>query len=74
MKTNSKNDLVKLISICGQIAEHKSEKMQEHNMDEANIYSALNVQEQEQLQVLLNKLKTKWIADKQKMMREKNNK
>ena len=71
MKTNSKNDLVKLISICGQIAEHKSEKMQEHNMDESNIYSALNVDEQKQLEVLLNKLKTKWIADKQKMMQEK---
>lgn len=29
MKSNSKNELVKLISICGQVAEHKSEKMQE---------------------------------------------
>ena len=29
MKSNSQNELVKLISLCGQVAEHKSEKMQE---------------------------------------------
>ena len=30
MKSVSKNELVKLLSICVQVAEHKSEKMQEH--------------------------------------------
>ena len=30
MKSVSKNEMVKLLSICGQVAEHKSEKMQDH--------------------------------------------
>ena len=37
MKSNSKHELVKLISICGQVAEHKSEKAQEHGKNEDTI-------------------------------------
>ena len=63
MKSNSKHTLVKLLSICGQVAEHKSEKMQEHGVDEAEILSALDQEEQEMLQSLLEKLQTKWLND-----------
>lgn len=63
MKSNSKNELVKLISICGQVAEHKSEKMQENGRDESEILSALSSGEQEQLKELLGKLQKKWLAN-----------
>ena len=46
MKSNSKNELVKLISICGQVAEHKSEKMQEKKVDESKILEGLSLEEQ----------------------------
>ncbi|MGN0307592.1 MAG: hypothetical protein ACI4DN_05185 [Lachnospiraceae bacterium] len=63
MKTNSKNEMVKLISICGQIAEHKSEKVQERGGDESIILSALTESEQQQLKELLTKLQKKWASD-----------
>lgn len=63
MKSNSKNELVKLISICGQVAEHKSEKMQENGKDESAILSALSDSEQEQLKMLLKKLQSQWLSD-----------
>ena len=63
MKSVSKHDLVKLLSICGQVAEHKSEKMQEHGRDEAEILSALTPEEQEVLKDLLQKLQKKWLQD-----------
>lgn len=63
MKSNSKNELVKLISICGQVAEHKSEKMQEFGKDEAMILAALSADEQEQLKNLLGKLQKQWLSD-----------
>lgn len=63
MKSVSKHELIKLISICGQVAEHKSEKMQEHGKDEAEILTALSAEEQEQLKMLLQKLQTQWLAD-----------
>lgn len=61
MKSNSKNELVKLISICGQVAEHKSEKMQEKKVDESKILEGLSLEEQEQLKTLLNKLQSYWL-------------
>lgn len=61
MKSNSKNELVKMISICGQVAEHKSEKMQENGNDESAILSALSDSEQEQLKMLLSKLQKQWL-------------
>lgn len=63
MKSISKNELVKLISICGQVAEHKSEKMQEFGKDEAMILAALSEDEQEQLKNLLGKLQKQWLSD-----------
>lgn len=63
MRSNSKNELVKLISICGQVAEHMSEKMQEHRMDESIILSALSEEEQSQLKCYLEKLKKQWLSD-----------
>ena len=61
MKSNSKNELVKLISICGQIAELKSEKTQEKKVDESMILAGLSLEEQEQLKTLLNKLQSHWL-------------
>lgn len=63
MKSVSKNELVKLLSICGQVAEHKSEKMQEHGKSEEEILSALSPQEQETLKSLLQKLQGQWLQD-----------
>lgn len=63
MRSNSKHELVKLISICGQVAEHKSEKAQEHGKDEEAIVSALTTEEQKQLQELLTKLQEQWLKD-----------
>lgn len=63
MRSNSKYELVKLISICGQVAEHKSEKAQEHGKDEEAIVSALTTEEQKQLQELLTKLQEQWLKD-----------
>ena len=61
MKSNSKNELVKLMSICGQIAELKSEKTQEKKVDESMILAGLSLEEQEQLKTLLNKLQSHWL-------------
>lgn len=63
MKSESKHELVKLLSICGQVAEHKSEKMQQHGKDEAEILAVLSEEEQEQLKQLLQKLQTQWLKD-----------
>ncbi len=63
MKSNSKQELVKLLSICGQVAEHKSEKAQEHGKPEDTILSALTLEEQKQLQELLTKLQEQWLKD-----------
>lgn len=63
MKSNSKHELVKLLSICGQVAEHKSEKAQEHRKDENAILAALTMEEQKQLQELLSKLQNQWLKD-----------
>ena len=63
MKSNSKHELVKLLSICGQVAEHKSERMQQHGKDEAEILAAITMEEQEQLKELLTKLRTQWLKD-----------
>ena len=71
MKSNCKNELVKLLSVCGQIAEHKSEKMQQHNMDDADLLLALSKEEQEALEEMLTRLKKRWMEDHKKRMQEK---
>ena len=63
MQSVSKNELVKKISICGQIAEHKSEKSQELGLDEENILAALSMSERDKLTELLDKLQKKWLED-----------
>ena len=63
MKSNRKQPLVNLLSLCGQIAEHKSEKMQEHGGDENGILAALTPDEQAQLNELLEKLRQAWLKD-----------
>ena len=63
MKSVSKNELVKLLCICGQVAEHKSEKTQEHGGSEDGILSALTPEEQEVLKSLLLKLQKQWLED-----------
>ena len=70
MKSNCKNELVKLISLCGQIAGHKSEKMQQHNIDDAELISELSIEEQKELENLLNKLRNKWFEDHKKRMQK----
>ncbi|WP_296882282.1 MULTISPECIES: hypothetical protein [unclassified Thomasclavelia] len=66
MKSVSKNELVKLLSICGQVAKHKSEKLQEHGKDESLILSALSKEKQDQLKSLLEKLQKQWLEDHKK--------
>lgn len=63
MKSNSKHPLVNLLSLCGQIAEHKSEKTQEHGGDENTILAALNDDQQAQLKELLETLRQAWLKD-----------
>ncbi|HIX81535.1 MAG TPA: hypothetical protein H9980_06145 [Candidatus Erysipelatoclostridium merdavium] len=66
MKSVSKNELVKLLSICGQVAKHKSGKLQEHEKDESLILSALSKEKQDQLKSLLEKLQKQWLEDHKK--------
>ncbi len=63
MRSESKHALVKLLSICGQVAEHKSEKYQQNGKEEAGILAALSAEEQQQLQALLQKLQSQWLQD-----------
>ena len=63
MKSNSKHPLVKQLSICGQVAEHKSEKIQENGGDEEAILKALNEEQRGQLAELLDILQKDWLRD-----------
>lgn len=73
MKSVSKNELVKLLSICGQVAEHKSKKMQDHGKAEAEILSALSPDEQALLKTLLMKLQKQWLQDHVEHRRSEDN-
>lgn len=61
MKSNSKNPLVKQLSICGQVAEHKSEKIQGNSGDEEVILKALSEEQRGQLAELLDILQKDWL-------------
>lgn len=63
MKSNSKDKLVKQLSICGQVAEHKSGKLQEHGESEDVILSALTDEEKASLEAILGKLQKAWLED-----------
>lgn len=56
----SENELVRLLTKCGKIAEHKSGKMREHGKDESAMFQSLSEDEQAQLTALLTKLQTTW--------------
>ena len=71
MKSICNNKLAKLISECGQIAEHKSEKMQQHNINEDELMNGLTKEEQDTLENLLIKLKKQWFEDHKKRMMDK---
>ena len=63
MRSISKNELVKKLSICGQVAEHKAEMTQQHGGDENSILAVLTEEEKTQLDALLSKLQTAWLED-----------
>lgn len=63
MKSGSENALVRQLSICGQVAEHKSEKIREHGGDEERILAPLTQEERQTLAALLAKLQTHWMED-----------
>ena len=61
MKSVSKNELVKQISICGQLIEKKSQHLQKINVDEEKLVCCLSSEEQQTLTELLSKLQSYWI-------------
>lgn len=63
MRSDSKDKLVALLSVCGQVAEHKSRKMQEHGVNEDMILSALTDEEKASLEAILSKLQKAWLED-----------
>ena len=63
MKSNSLNPLVKQLSLCGQIAEHKAQMLREHGGEEAAVLAALSTEQQNQLKTLLTILQTRWLED-----------
>lgn len=63
MKSNSKNELVKKLSISGQVAEHKSEKLRERGLSEDLILAPFSSEERVDLDRLLTKLQTAWLED-----------
>lgn len=63
MKSNSKDKLVQKLSICGQVAEHKSEKMQANGASEEAILSVLTAEEKDSLDAILSKLQKAWLED-----------
>ena len=63
MTSVCRDELAKKLSICGQVAEHKSSKMQEHGVDDSEILSALSEEEKQQLDQILTKLQKAFIED-----------
>ena len=63
MKSDSKDKLVQKLSVCGQVAEHKSQKMQEHGVSEEAILSVLTEEEKQALDSILTKLQKAWVED-----------
>ena len=63
MKSNSLHPLVKQLSLCGQIAEHKAQMLREHGGEEASVLDALTAEQQKQLEALLTLLQKRWLED-----------
>lgn len=68
IKLRSNNKLIRLLIRNGQIAEHKTQKMQEHQIDEDLLVQTLTKKEQVELMGLLTKLRDDWIKDHKKRM------
>ena len=63
MKSNSLHPLVRQLSLCGQIAEHKAQMLREHGGEEASVLSALTPEQQNRLGGLLAILQKQWLED-----------
>ena len=63
MKSNSLDPLVKQLSLCGQIAEHKAQMLREHGGEEASVLEALTAEQRNQLATLLTILQKRWLED-----------
>ena len=63
MKSNSLDPIVKQLSLCGQIAEHKAQMLREHGGEEASVLDALTAEQQNQLAALLTILQKRWLED-----------
>ncbi|WP_305767036.1 hypothetical protein [Candidatus Epulonipiscium viviparus] len=72
MKSVCKDPLLKLISECGQIAEIKSSKMQQHGIDETELLVSLSEDDRTVLTEMLQCLKKQWMEDhKQRHLKNK---
>lgn len=60
MKSDCVNDTAKLLSLCGQIAEHESAMMRQHNISDDTLFRVLDERENKELHEILSKLYTKW--------------
>ena len=63
MRSNSLNPLIKQLSVCGQIAEHKAQMLREHGGEEAAVLEPLTAEQQNQLMALLTILQKHWLVD-----------
>ena len=63
MRSNSLHPLVKQLSLCGQIAEHKAQMLREHGGEEASVLEALTAEQQDQLETLLAILQKRRLED-----------
>lgn len=63
MKSESLDPLVKQLSVCGQVAEHKAQMQRQHGGKEAAVLSALSPEQKEQLGTLLNILQKHWLEE-----------
>lgn len=63
MKSESLVPLVKQLSVCGQIAEHKAQMQRQHGGDEAAVLAALSPEQKAQLGSLLTLLQKRWLED-----------
>lgn len=60
MNSECTDETVKLLSLCGQIAEHESAMMKVHNISDKALLGVIKPQEREELKGILEKLYSKW--------------
>ena len=81
MKSNGLHPLVRQLSLCGQIAEHKAQMLREHGGEEASVLDALTAEQQNQLPgickgvvwnpAVLRKLKDICVSGSQKLVQSR---